>query len=369
MIAATERTDSVLIVDNEATLARARALAEEAIELSRGADPRRALTLCQEAVGLLMPLGLSETLADVLRWQGTIEREMGDLAEAQVLYQQSQSVANAIGYEVGRAHALNCLGAVAQLRGDLADATEFYSRAGRLAADLGETRLRALTQQNLGIIAEDDGRTDEATRYFREALVVLSDHSGSDGAVIWLLNNLGMLYAREGLAHRAATVLDRARTMAIEQGDLDSEGTVEENRSRVYAMLGELADAERSAMRAYEVAEQRHDFVRRSAALRALAAIRRKQGRDLVLVAGLLETALTLIDTGQDALLQAEILLDLGDTYWESTESERAAACWQRGLVVAQRAGLRSIADELTERVRLRVASNANIAGVRLARE
>lgn len=141
--------------------------------------------------------------------------------------------------------------------------------------------------------------------------------------------------------------------MAVEHGDLESEGTVEQNRARVYATLGELAVAEGAATRAYAIAEQRHDLVRRAAALRALAAIRRKQREESPVIVGLLEMALTFIDTGQDVLLQTEILLDLGDAYWESSESEAAGNCWRRGLAVAQRSGLQSLGDSLSERLRL----------------
>src|ERR671934_2006865 len=93
-------------------LEKARALASEALAAWRGADPDHAIDACDHAIALLLPVGPSDALADVLRWKGTVMRDRGSHAAAADLYGQSLAVADSVGYATGRAQALNCLGTI-----------------------------------------------------------------------------------------------------------------------------------------------------------------------------------------------------------------------------------------------------------------
>ena len=337
--------------DRETPLEKARELARAALVGWRSGDPEQALDACDHALALLLPVGPSEALADVLRWKGTVLRDRGDLASAHELYAQSLSVAEAIGYESGRAHALNCLGTAAQFRGDSALAERYLGDAARLAHRLADRRLAALVQQNLGILAEDQGRTDEAIAHFRLALAALEQENHLDAA-LWVLNNLGVLYTREGATARALDVLDRARSLATELGDVASEGIVEENRAALFVAMNRLDAAELAATRAFGIAEQRNDNVRRAGALRTFAKVvmARTGMPDQGVV--LLERARDLSEMGEDALVRIEVLLDLGDAYRAAREPQRARECWRRGLELARQAGYAALAATLQARVR-----------------
>src|SRR5919108_3413689 len=132
------------VAKGDKLLEKARALAREALANWRGADPDRAIDACDDALALLLPVGPSDALADVLRWKGSIMRDRGSHSAASDLYAQSLAVADSIGYRGGRAHALNCLGTIAQFRGDLIAAERWYGEAARLAQRLGERRLAGL---------------------------------------------------------------------------------------------------------------------------------------------------------------------------------------------------------------------------------
>jgi tetratricopeptide (TPR) repeat protein len=337
--------------ERENPLEKARELARVALASWRGGDPEQALDACDHALALLLPVGPSEALADVLRWKGTVLRDRGDLAGAQELYAQSLSVSEAIAYQGGKAHALNCLGTVAQFRGDSAVAERHLGDAARLAHRLADRRLSALVQQNLGILAEDQGRTDEAIAHFRLALVAL-EQEGHRDAALWVLNNLGVLYTREGATARALDVLERALALSVELGDLASEGVVEENRAALFVAMNRLDAAELSATRAFGIAEQRADNVRRAAALRAFARVvmARTPQPDQGVV--LLERARDLSEVGEDALVRIEVLLDLGDAYRAVGESQRARESWRRGLDLARRASYSALAATLQTRMR-----------------
>jgi tetratricopeptide (TPR) repeat protein len=339
------------VVPREQPLDKARALAQEALTSWRGADPGLAIDACDHALALLLPVGPSDALADVLRWKGSILRDRGQYGEACDLYSQSLTVADAIGYRSGRAHALNCLGSVAMYRGDLTAAERWYGESARLAHRLADRRLGGLVQMNLGIVAAMQQRSDEAVAHFRLALAAFELEDYSE-AVIWVLNNLGLLYIQETAFLRAEEVLDRALTVATKQGDMASEGIVQENRALLFVATGRLDDANRSAVRAYEIAERRRDNTRRAAAMRLLARIERARDPDTRHAVILLERALTLCEMGEDAQLRAELLMELGDATRAAGELSRAKELWRRALELARIAGFSGMIGQLQTRLR-----------------
>jgi tetratricopeptide (TPR) repeat protein len=330
---------------------KARALAQEALTAWRGADPDHAIDACDHALALLLPVGPSDALADVLRWKGTVLRDRGNHAAAGDLYSQSLAVADAIGYRPGRAHALNCLGIIAHLRGDLPAAERWYGESARLAHRLADRRLGGLVQMNLGIIAAAQDRADEALAHFRLALAAFEQEEQSD-AVIWVLNNLGLLYIREKSYLRATEVLERALLIAKTLNDLASEAIVEENRALLFLATNRGDEANRAALRAHEIAERRRDNTRRAAAMRLLARIERARDPATRHAVTLLERALTLCEMGEDVQLRVEILMELGDACSEAAEHSRARDFWRRALELGRIAGFTGMVGQLQTRLR-----------------
>ena len=333
----------------ESPLERARSIARDAYFAGHGTDPDHAVEACDHALSLLLPVGASEALADVLRWKGSILRDRGNHGEAADLYAQSLAVADALGYRNGRAHVLNCLGTVAQIRGDLAAAERWFGEAARLAHRLGDRGLSGMVQQNLGIVADVQGRTDEAVAHFRLSLVAF-EQEDQLGPMLSVLNNLGVLYTRERSFRRAEESLERALTLARRLGDVVHEGIIEENRSALFLALGNIEKAEASAAAALSIAEQRKDNTRRAAALRSLArvALRRSPNEGI----SLLERALALAELGEDALLRTETLAALGDAYQAAHQLVRARESWRRALEIARIAGFGGLIPLLQARLR-----------------
>lgn len=336
-------------VDRESPLERARSLAREALGSSRSADPDHALDACDHALALLLSVGPSDALADVLRWKGSILRDRGQHAAAADLYSQSLAVADSVSYRVGRAHALNCLGTVSQFRGDLPAAERWYGEAARLAHRLGDRKLSGMVQQNLGIVADVQGRTDEAVAHFRLSLVAFEQEDEMASALL-VLNNLGVLYTRENAYRRAEEVLERALTLARRLGDVVAECVIEENRSALFLALDNLDKAEAAGAAALSIAEQRKDSTRRAAALRALARVAARRAPTEAVA--LLERALVLCELGEDTLLRAETLTDLGDAYLATQQLVRAREHWRRALDVARIAGYGGMIPLLQTRLR-----------------
>lgn len=340
-----------MVADRDQPLEKARSLAREALAGWRGADPDQAIDACDHALALLLPVGPTDALADVLRWKGSILRDRGSHGAASDLYSQSLAVADAISYKGGRAHALNCLGTIAQFRGDLVAAERWYGEAARLAHRLSDRRLSGMVQQNLGIIAETQDRTDEAVAHFRLALAAFEQEQQND-AVVWVLNNLGVLYTREGAYSRAAEVLDRALNLAREMSDAASETFVEENRAAMFLATGRLDDAEHSCKRAHDLAERRKDDTRRAAAFRLLARINLQRDRQAPLAIVLFERSLALCERGEDVQLRTEILADMGDAFFDRGEHARAKDYWRRALELGRLAEFTGMVTRLQARLK-----------------
>jgi tetratricopeptide (TPR) repeat protein len=349
-----------MVAQRDQPLDQARALAREALGAGRGADPDRAVDACDHALALLLPVGPSDALADVLRWKGSILRDRGNHSAASDLYAQSLAVADSILYKEGRAHALNCLGTIAQYRGDLGAAERWYGEAARLAHRLGDRRLSGMVQQNLGVVAETQGRPDEAVAHFRLALAAFEQEEQQD-AVLWVLNNLGVLYTREAAYHRAEDVLERALQLATRLKDVASEAIVEENRAALHLATGNVERAEASATRAFGIAEQRSDNTRRAAVLRLLARIARVRDRASPYATTLLDRALVLCQLGEDVQLRVEILCDIGDTYRDCGEHLKAKEAWRRALELSRIACF----DGMTAGLQARLRSGLTDRGAR----
>ena len=340
-----------MVAERDHPLEQAKALAREALTASRGAEPDRAIDACDHALALLLPVGPSDALSDVLRWKGSVLRDRGNHSAASDLYAQSLAVADSISYKEGRAYALNCLGTVAQYRGDLTAAERWYGEAARLAHRLGDRRLSGMVQQNLGVIAEWQGRPDEALAHFRLALAAFETDEQHD-AVLMVLNNLGVLYTREAAYHRADDVLDRALRLARDLKDMATEAFVEENRAALFLATNKPDLAEAAAMRAYTIAEKRRDNTRRAAALRLLARVARVRDRASAYAISLLDRALVLCQLGEEVQLRIEILSDLGDAYRDAGDTAKGKDCWRRALELSRMAGFDGMTAGLTTRLR-----------------
>ena len=66
-----------MVAHRDHPLNAARELAREALSAGRGVDPDRAIDSFDHALALLLPVGPSDALADVLRWKGTVLRDRG----------------------------------------------------------------------------------------------------------------------------------------------------------------------------------------------------------------------------------------------------------------------------------------------------
>jgi tetratricopeptide (TPR) repeat protein len=207
---------------------------------------------------------------------------------------------------------------------------------------------------NLGALASVRGDLEGALDHYLRGAEVLG-RSGDQVQMLYLLNDLGMLYRNRRCFDEAEETLGRALGLAREVGNTLVEGVVEMNRGELYLETGRLEDAEACCFRSLEIATSRSDPLRRAEALRVLGMIDRDRGRPSAAETALNE-AYTLALTSRDALLCAEILREEGELWNGSGDADRARRIWSRAVEAFTDIGARMDAEDLQSRIALLAA-------------
>jgi tetratricopeptide (TPR) repeat protein len=334
-------------VDNEH--ADARRLARLARAAGYGKSPETALKSIRDAFVLLGDDTDAPVAADLLRWQGSILRERGQTSAAEPLYRQSLEMARRIAYDAGTAHALNCLAALAQRRGNINGAAHLVTDALALAEQCGDRRLIGMLQQNLGMFADIRGNAPAALGHYSVGLRTLEAENDAE-QLPRLLNNLGVLYGKEGRHDDAREAFRRASSIARMCGDLACEGVIEESRAEFELVCDAVDEAYDPLTRAYDIANQRGDDLGRAAALKLRGAYERLCGRPGQ-AADTLRYALTLSAVAEDALLGAETLYQFGLALYAAGQRNEARASWHAALDAFERIAARDWVSRVRHRL------------------
>jgi tetratricopeptide (TPR) repeat protein len=308
-----------------------------ALELARGgraAELRRdlssALSRYGEAMSLLSGVEPTSLYANLLRWSGSVLRDLGRVDEADRMYSDSFDVADRTGAVAAKASALNCRAVVAQRRGDLDEATALYRRAARLAAEGGEIRLAGMIEQNLGVLANIRGDLDGALVRYRAALRAFQEVSDHE-AVSWVLNNMGMLLNDLGLPQRAEGVFVEGLEIARTRRDEPMEGVLSANYAESLIALERWNEAMARLDTALSIANAGDDAARTGEALKLLGVLDRERG-ELDAAGTRLDEALNIARSVQDPLLVAEVLRERGELLRRRRMPTEALVDWETAL-------------------------------------
>jgi len=321
---------------SEDPLARARLLADDGRAAERRGVPEQALVYYDRALDLLNDLDEVGTLAEVLRWKGTVHRGRGETDEAYALFQRSSRVADTLAHPAAKAHALNCLASVAQHRGELPEAERLYDEATLMAIAAGERRLLGMIQQNLGVVANVRGDLDGALVRYRMSLRSF-EAAGDDEAVSWVLNNLGMLHTDHGRFAEAEAAFERGRRIAGRRGDVRVAAALELSRVEMLVAAGRWDEAEDGCRHSVDAAAC-GDRRRRGEALKFVGIIERRRHRYDRAAAALAE-GIRLASAADDALLSAELLDEIGETCRLRGATAEARLAWEEALAAFSRIG------------------------------
>lgn len=186
-------------------------------------DLARAQALYEESLTLRTELGDMGGMADSLNNLGMLATARGELDIARERLEASIAIRTEMGEPHGTAPTLNNLGDIAILDGDGALARACNERALALGRDRGNTRRVAHSLHNIGLAYRCDGEDTAATALFEESLALFREVDEKSG-IAAALHSLGRVAARQGAVDRAAG--QYARALELHRQGLDRRGLV-----------------------------------------------------------------------------------------------------------------------------------------------
>lgn len=310
---------------------------EQAVALAREArgneqDGRLAAALAsyQAAVRAISGAPPTPMMANLLRWIGSVYRDMGKTSEAQRYYEESLFTAREAGTSAAQAAALNCSAVMAQRRGDLDEAVDLYRRAARLAAEAGEIRLAGMVEQNLGVLANIRGDLDGALVRYRASLRAFTQVRDEE-AQSWVFNNMGMLLNDLRQHSRAEQAFDQGLAIARRRGDDAMEAALLTNMAEGLIAEGRHEEAGGALVRAREIVDAGDDLLRR-AEVRKFQGVLAREGRSWEEADVLLDEALRMARDAEDVLLVSEIQREVGALRLRRGQPDEAREAWQEAL-------------------------------------
>ncbi len=199
--------------------------------------------------------GLESTAAghasSLIRWIAWAHAENGDSEAALDCLEVAVLIAETTDDTRGLASALNTRASTLFNLGELDEAESLFQRVLRLAEEMGDHKLQAMGDQNLGAIASIRGDLDIALKRFKSSLgmyesLKLGEYVGP------LLSNIGLLQTDLGLDSEAEVTLQRAREICVERGDEHHHIMIEVNQARLLLRSEKPEDA----LKAGEVARR-----------------------------------------------------------------------------------------------------------------
>ncbi|MBW3533606.1 MAG: tetratricopeptide repeat protein [Gemmatimonadetes bacterium] len=315
---------------------RAVSLARDARQSEQEGRLTDALESYRAALRIISGAPPTPMTANLLRWIGSVHRDMGRTSEAERFYEESLRTAREAGTAAGQAAALNCSAAMAQRRGDLDAAEDLYGRAGRLAAEAGEIRLAGMIEQNLGVLANIRGDLDAALARYRASLRAF-DQIRDDEARSWVLNNMGMLLNDLRQHSRAEQAFEQGLAIARGRGDGAMEAALLTNLAEGLIAEGRHEEAGRALVRARQIVDSGDDLLRK-AEVRKFQGVLARERRGYEEADLLLGEALDMAREAEDVLVLSEIQREIGSLRLLRGRPDEARTAWQEAL-----AGFQSI--------------------------
>ncbi|HUF75025.1 MAG TPA: HD domain-containing phosphohydrolase [Longimicrobiales bacterium] len=273
----------------------------------QGGRPAKGLEHFEAALHALPDAPEPGLATKLLRWIAWAHAELGDAPAALDCLEAAEAAAIADDDPRALASVLNIRAGTLFNLGELDDAESLFQRVRDLGLEIGDRKLQAMADQNLGSVASIRGDGELALGRFQSSLAHY-EFIRAHAYVGPLLNNIGRLQLELGALVEAERTLERARATCGEEGDRHHLVIVEVNRARVFLRTGRVDAAVRTSERALRLAEESGDE-------RWLADIHLTRGQ-VRLEIGLHEEALGCLDSAgtlargrEDPKLMADVAL------------------------------------------------------------
>ena len=160
----------------------------------------------------------AEARAKALNRLANLVSDLGDQARARALYEDSLTISRMTGSRAGVADTLNALALLLTSQGDYVRARELHQEGLAIRRELGDRRGVALAMDNLGLVAAAEGKYARAGDLHREALTIYEE-LGDLRQASHAIRDLGEAMAGQGNAAAAEPLFARSLALARELGD------------------------------------------------------------------------------------------------------------------------------------------------------
>lgn len=320
---------------------KARALAD-LVDRLRNDDPRRAVELAREALGLFALHPDPEARVRTLNEMAWAHMQLGEFAEATERAAQGRDVAEAAGDARGRARAINNLGVIEQRRGNALDAIARFEQSLAIYREIDSAFDISNALNNLGFVHGTDlADYEKSLEYHVEALGV-RESLGDENAIALSLNNIGIVYDRLGEHDRALEYFERSLALRDRTGAVNRSAGTLSNIGDVHLETGNLEQAFEYHQRALEIRRRIGEKPGIANSLRSLGNIQAAMGRH-GLARERLSEALAISREIRDRATEANTRLGLSALERRLGRGSAAAALAGQALAIAEDAKMREI--------------------------
>lgn len=219
----------------------------------RRGEYEQALRLLDEGASLAQSCGYAAGLATVLRFRADVLWLSGEVERAITTAQQALALFERIDNLEGRARTLNTLGISYTYLGDYYQAIVHWLRAIQLYETLDERFGLSVICSNTGEAYQNLYAMRTALFYHQRALDLLDGKVTSD-----IVRNLGVDLVAVGRAEEGLAHLERAVSIAKENGEMDNLLQALASYAEAYWQLGNFERAEAVALELLALAQERN---------------------------------------------------------------------------------------------------------------
>jgi Nif-specific regulatory protein len=210
--------------------------------LAKRAEYDAALSYLQEALRLYRESGSSTDTAEVLNRIAWVQKEKGDLGEAERTARQALDALDGNEPAAAQGYIRNTLGRIALARSDWATARSCFEEALEVARAAGSDQLQKEVTANIGHVLWKTGEWDQALLMFRRNLEQ-SQAEGDLWDLVGAYNSIGLIELSRGRFHEAAELFDRSVVLDEKLGSPEGEAFAQQRLGEALEMMGHWTEA------------------------------------------------------------------------------------------------------------------------------
>lgn len=218
-------------------------------------SPSKSIEYGEKALLLSQQLGYKKGIANAFNNMGVVHKNQGNYPQSLEYHFQALKMREEMGDEAGIAASCSNLGSVYQHQGNYTESLKYYEKCLAIDEKFGEADYIASTLGSIGNVYLLKGDFSKAIEYHQKSLKI-GNQSGNRTRVATALSNLGNSYQKQKNYPKAIEHLEKAVALYDSLGDMDGISTAANYLAECQLAIGNLAEAEKNAQYALQIAKR-----------------------------------------------------------------------------------------------------------------